>query len=69
MWRTFSARQALRGVVKWELRGGRGVDTDLEDRVRFPSIVMEVVGLWGHRRASDRLKREARRDERRLVVR
>ncbi len=34
-------------MIKWVLRGGRGVETDLEVRVRFPSVVMEVVGLWG----------------------
>ena len=57
------------GVVKWVLHEGRGRNTDLEVRVRFPSIVMEVVGLWGHRRALDRPEREARRDERKPGVR
>ena len=50
-------------MVKWVLRGGRGVETDLDVRVRFPSIVMEVVGLWGRIRAGGRSEREARRDE------
>ena len=48
---------------------GRGVDTDSEVRVRFSSVVMEVVGLWGHSRAGDRPEWEARRDERRPMVR
>ena len=56
-------------MVKWVLRGGRGVDTDHKVRVRFPSVVMEVIGLWGHNRAGDRPEREARRDERRPMVR
>ena len=36
---------------------------DLEVRVRFPSVVMEVVGLWGQSRAGGRSEREARGDE------
>ena len=48
---------------------GAGVDTDPEVRVRFPSVVMKVVGLWGHSRAGNRPEREARRNERRPVVR
>ena len=45
------------------------MDTDLEVRVRFPFIVVEVVGLWRHCRTGDRPEREARRDERRPVIR
>jgi hypothetical protein len=48
---------------------GRGVDTDLEVRVRFPSVTIEVVGLWGHSWAGDRPEREARRDKRRPMIR
>ena len=44
-------------------RGGRGVATDPEVRVRVLSIVMAVVGLWGEGRAGDRAEREARGDE------
>ena len=55
-------------MIKWVLRGGRGVETKLEVRVRFPSVVMEVVGLWGHGRAGGRSEQEARRDECGLVV-
>ena len=69
MWRTFPARRGWRGVVKWVLRGGRGADTDLEVRVRISSIVMEVVGLWGHSRASGWPERKARGDDRRPVTR
>ena len=50
-------------MIKWVLRGGRGVKTNLEVRVQFPSVVMEVVGLWGHGRAGVQSEREARRDE------
>ena len=69
MWHTVPAKRGWRGVVEWVLRGGRDVDTDLEVRVRFPSVVMEVVGLWGHSRAGDPPEREARRDERRPMIR
>ena len=55
-------------MIKWVLRGGRGVDTDPEVGVRFPSVVMEVVGLWGQRRAGYRSEREARRDECRPMI-
>ena len=51
------------GVIKWVLRWERGVNTDLEVRVRFSSVVMEVAGLWGQSRAGYRPEREARRDE------
>ena len=50
-------------MIKWVLRDGWGVETDFEVRVRFPSVVMEVVELWGHNLAGGRLEREARRDE------
>jgi hypothetical protein len=69
MWQTFPAMRGWRGVVKWVLRGGWGVDTDPEVRFRSPSVVMEVVGLWRHSRVGDRPEREARRDERRPMVR
>ena len=55
-------------MVKWVLRRGQGVETNLEVRVRFPSVVMEVVGLWGHSRVGGRLEREARKDECETVV-
>ena len=42
---------------------GTGVETDLKVRVRFPSVVMEVVGLWEQNLAGGRSEREARRDE------
>ncbi len=50
-------------MIKWVLRRGRCVETDLEVGVRFPSVVMEVVGLWGHNREGGQSEREARRDE------
>ena len=59
----FPSRRGRRGVIKWVLRGGRGVETNLQVRVRFPSVVMEVVGLWGHSWAGGRSEREARKDE------
>ena len=65
MWQTFPVMRGWRGVVKWVLRGGRGVGTDSDIRVRFPSIVIEVVGFWGHSWAGNRPEREAKRDERR----
>ncbi len=55
-------------MIKWVLRGGRGVDTDPEARVWFQSLVVEVVGLWGQSRAGDRPEREALRDECRPVI-
>ncbi len=33
------------GLLKWVFRGGRGVDPDSEVWLRFPSVVVEVVGL------------------------
>ena len=50
-------------MIKWVLHGGWGVETNLEVWVRFPSVIMEVIGLWGHSRAVGRSEREARRDE------
>ena len=50
-------------MIKRVFRGGRGVATDPKVRVRFPSVVMEVVGLWGEGRAGDRADQEARGDE------
>ena len=44
------------------------MEANLEARVRFPSVVMEVVGLWGHILACGRSEREARGDECGLVV-
>jgi len=55
-------------VIKWVLRRGRDVASDFEVRVRFPSVVMEIVGSWGDSRAGIRSEREARRDERGRVV-
>ena len=69
MWHAFPAMRDWRGVVKWLLRGERGVDMDPEVRVRFSSVVMEVVGLWGHSRAGDRPERDAQRGERRPMSR
>jgi hypothetical protein len=48
MWHTCLVMRGWRGEVEWVRRVGRGVDTDPEVRVRFPSIVMEIVWLWGH---------------------
>ena len=56
-------------MIKWVLRGGRGVDTDPEARVRFPSVDVDVVGLWGHNQAGGWADREALRDERGPVIR
>ena len=39
------------------------METDLEARVRFLSVVMEFVGLWGQIRAGCRSEQEARKDE------
>ena len=39
------------------------METNLEVRVRFPSVGMEVVGLWVHGCLGGRPEREARRDE------
>ena len=50
-------------MIKWVFLRGRDVEANLEVRVRFPSVVMEVVGLWGHSRAGGRSEREARKDE------
>ncbi len=50
-------------MIKRVFRGGRGVATDPEVRVRFPSVVMEVDGLWGQGLTGDRSEREARGDE------
>ena len=55
-------------MIKWVFRGGRVVDKDPEVWVRFPTVVMEVVGLWGQCRAGYRSKREARRDEGRPMI-
>ncbi len=63
MWQTFPFKRSWRGVINWVLRGGRGMETDLEVRVRLPSVVMEDVGLWGQNRAGSRSERKARRDE------
>ena len=63
MWQTFPARRGWRGEVKRVLRGGRDVNTDPVERVRYPSVGMEVVGLWGQSRAGGRSEWEARRDE------
>ncbi len=57
MWVYCSGQARMEGVVKWVLRGGRGVDADPEVRVRFPTVVMEVVGLWGHSWAGYRPER------------
>ena len=56
------------GVVKRVLRRGRGVESNFEVRVRFPSVGMEVVGLWGHGCLGGQSEREARRDESGPVV-
>ena len=56
-------------MIKWVLRGGRVVDTDPEVWVRFPSVAVEIDGLWGHNWAGGRAEREARRDERRPMSR
>ena len=57
-------------MIKWALRGGRGVDTDPEVRVRFQSVDVEVVGLWKHNRAGGWAEQnKARRDEREQVIR
>ena len=55
-------------MIKWVLHKGQGVETDLKVRVRFPSVAMEVVELWGQSRAGGRSEREARRDECRPLV-
>jgi len=39
------------------------VETDFEVRVRFPSVVVEVVGLWGDSMVGMWSEREARGDE------
>ncbi len=44
------------------------MDTDPKVRVRFPSAVVEVVGLWGQSRTGGRPERAARRDECRPVI-
>ena len=56
------------GVVKRIFRRERGVETNLEVRVRFPSRGMEVIVLWGHGFSGGRSEREARRDESGPVV-
>ena len=55
-------------MIKWVFRWGRGVEANLEVRVRFPSVVKEVVGLWGHSLAGGRSEREAREGECAIVV-
>ncbi len=39
------------------------MEANLEVRVRFLSVVMEVVGLWGHSLAGGRSEQEARGGE------
>ena len=50
-------------MVKWVFHWGGGVEANPEVRVRLPSVVMEVVGLWGQHLACGRSERKARRDE------
>ena len=45
------------------------MDADPEVRVRFPSVVVKVVWLWGHNRVGGRAEWEAWRDERRPTSR
>ena len=63
VWQASPSKRGWRRGIKWVLRGGRGVKTDFEVRVRFPSVVVEVLGLRGQSRAGGRSKREARRDK------
>ena len=60
---SFPAHARPEGSDQMGTPRGAGVETNLEVRVRFPSVVMEVVRLWGHSRAGGRSDREARRDE------
>jgi hypothetical protein len=45
------------GVLEWVFRRGRGVGPDPKVQVRFPTVVVEVVGLLGRGGSGGRMYR------------